>query len=172
MTPLRRLLIAAIVLVTGAGGYAIGRAWFRPIARVTQPIVFNHQKHTGDLGIECGTCHEFYTEGNHAGLPMLSTCMGCHEAAQTDSPEEQKIRDMATAGQNDVFRKLFHMPDHVFYSHRRHAGIAKLPCKTCHGGIARTTSPPETPLVRITMDFCLDCHRHGNVSSDCTRCHR
>jgi hypothetical protein len=26
-------------------------------------------------------------------------------------------------------------------------------------------------LVRITMDFCIDCHRKSGVSSDCTRCH-
>jgi hypothetical protein len=172
VTPVRRLLILAIVLLTGAGGYVIGRAWFRPTERVRQPIAFNHEKHTTELGIECGTCHEYYAEGSHAGLPLLSTCMGCHETGQTDSPEEQKIRDMVAAGQNDVFRKLFRMPDHVFYSHRRHAGIAKLPCETCHGSIARTASPPEKPFVRINMNFCLDCHRREKVRSDCTGCHR
>lgn len=160
------------MLLTGAGGYVLGRAWFRPAGRVTQPIVFSHQKHTGDLGIGCGTCHEHYSEGSHAGLPSLSVCMGCHEEPQTDSPEEQKIRGLAAAGQNDVFRKLFRMPDHVFYSHRRHAAIGRLPCETCHGAIARTTRPPEAPLVRITMDFCIDCHRHDQVQSDCTGCHR
>jgi hypothetical protein len=165
-------LIAAIVLLTGAGGYVIGRALLHPSGRVTQPIAFDHKKHTVDLGIECGTCHEYYAEGSHAGLPLLSTCMGCHETGQTDSPEEKKIRDMAAQNQDDVFRKLFRMPDHVFYSHRRHAGIAKLPCETCHGGIATTTRPPETPLVRINMDFCIDCHRQRNVSTDCTGCHR
>jgi hypothetical protein len=156
----------------GAGGYVIGRALLHPSERVTQPIAFNHKKHTTDLEIECGTCHEFYAEGSHAGLPMLSICMGCHEAEETGSPEMKKIREMAGQKQNDVFRKLFRMPDHVFYSHRRHAGIAKLPCETCHGGIALTTSPPDRPLVRITMNFCIDCHRQRKVSTDCTGCHR
>jgi hypothetical protein len=168
----RRLLIAVIALVTGAVGYTIGRAAFRPAERISQPIAFNHQKHTGDLGIDCSACHQFYTEASHSGLPMLSTCMVCHSGAQTDSPEEQKIRDLAAAGQDDVFRKLFRMPDHVFYSHRRHVAIANLPCERCHGGIARTERPPEKPLVRISMDFCLDCHRHEKASTDCTACHR
>lgn len=172
MTPSRRLLIGAIVLLATALGYAGGRALFRPVERITQPIAFSHQKHTVDLGIDCTACHDLVTTADHASLPMLSTCMSCHEAAQTDRPEEQKVRDLAAAGKDDVFLKLFRMPDHVFYSHRRHVGIAHLKCETCHGGIAATTEAPERPLVRITMAFCIDCHRRDNVSSDCTRCHR
>lgn len=172
MTPLRRLFIGAIVLLMAVGGYAIGRTLFRPFDRVSQPIAFSHLKHAGDLGIECVTCHEYVSIGEHAGLPLLSTCMGCHEAPQTDQAEEQKVRDLAASGKNDIFRKLFRMPDHAFYSHRRHVGIGNLPCETCHGAIAKTTSPPERPLVRVTMRFCLDCHHRRDVSSDCTRCHR
>jgi hypothetical protein len=172
MRPVERLFLGGIVLVSVAGGYAAGRVLFRPVARVTQPIAFDHKKHAGDLGIECRTCHEYYETGDHAGLPMLSTCMVCHESPQTDRPEEQKVRDLAGAGSEDVFRKLFRMPDHVFYSHRRHVAIGGLPCETCHGAIAATTAPPERPLRRITMDFCIDCHQLRNVATDCTRCHR
>jgi hypothetical protein len=171
VTPVRRLLILAIVLLTGAGGYALGRMAFRPVQRITQPIAFNHKKHTGDLAIECVTCHQFVNEGRHAGLPLLSDCMTCHTDKVTDSPEEEKIRTMAAAGQDDVFRKLFRLPDHVYYSHRRHAGIAQIPCATCHAGIADTTRPPEKPLVRITMEFCIECHERGPVSVNCTGCH-
>ena len=172
MTPARRLFIGGIVLLAAAGGYAAGRALFRPSQRITQPIAFNHQKHAGDLEMECGMCHEHVTEGDHAGLPMLSTCMGCHEEAQTAEAEEKKIRDLIATGRNDAFRKLFRMPDHAFYSHRRHVVSGGIQCETCHGAIARTTTPPERPLVRITMDFCIDCHRRKNVSTDCTQCHR
>jgi hypothetical protein len=98
--------------------------------------------------------------------------MQCHEEPQTDSPEEKKIPTLVAAGQEDVFRKLFHLPNHVFYTHRRHVGIAGLDCIVCHGQIAQTGSPPAAPLVRITMAFCIDCHRKSGVSTDCTRCHR
>jgi hypothetical protein len=26
--------------------------------------------------------------------------------------------------------------------------------------------------VRITMDFCIECHERLGIESDCTRCHR
>ncbi len=172
MSPARRLLIGAIVLVTGVGGFATGRALFRPAERVVQPIAFNHQKHVEELEIDCDVCHEFYRTSQHSGLPTLATCLGCHEDPQTDLPEEQKVRDLAAAGEDDVFRKLFKMPDHVFYSHRRHVELAEIPCETCHGAIAASTAPPERPLLRVSMDFCLECHDDSDVSPDCTACHR
>ena len=172
MSPARRLFIALIVLLTAAGGYAAGRAVFRPVERVAQPIAFNHQVHVEENGMECSDCHQFYLEGKHSGLPTLTVCLDCHEEAMTDNPEEQKIRDLAAAGQDDVFRKLFKLPDHAFYSHRRHVGIAGIECETCHGEVALTTEPPEKAEILITMDFCMDCHKLTGVSEDCTRCHR
>lgn len=172
MDPVRRLIIGLIVLGFGVVGFATGRTMFRPDPPKEQAIAFNHQKHAGELSIECETCHEYLTVGQHAGLPTLSTCLLCHEEPQTKSPEEQKIRDLAAKGQNDVFRKLFRLADHAYYSHRRHAIVAKIPCATCHGAIAETKTPPERPLVRIDMEFCVDCHKRESVSIDCSRCHR
>ena len=172
MSPRRRLLIGVIVLLSGAGGFAAGRALFRPADRTQQPIAFSHQKHVDDLGMDCDFCHELYSTGQHAGLPGLTVCLECHEEAQTDDPEEQRIRDLAAAGEEDVFRKLFKMPDHTFYSHRRHASVGEIPCETCHGSIASTTTPPQRPLIRISMSFCIDCHERVDVPTDCTNCHR
>jgi hypothetical protein len=172
VSPVQRLMIGAIVLLAGVGGFATGRVLLRPADRVFQPIAFNHQKHVEELELECDLCHEFYGTSRHSGLPALTTCMGCHEDAQTDSAEEQKIRDLAAAGQDDVFRKLFRMADHAYYSHRRHVMLGEIPCESCHGPIAETTSPPERPLVRISMDFCIECHARSGASLDCTACHR
>lgn len=172
MRPVRRLVIGAIVLAAGAGGYVGGRALLRPSQRVIQPISFNHAKHVGDLGIECSTCHEYYETSEHSGLPGMETCLGCHEEPQTDSSEEAKLVAAGASGQDLEFRKLFRMPAHVFYSHRRHVAIAKLECTTCHGDVAATEVPPERPLVRVTMDFCVDCHERDGISGDCTACHQ
>ena len=172
MSPVRRLLIGAIVLVMGTIGYATGRVMLRPVEVVSQPIDFDHRIHTRDLEMECNICHEFYEDAQHSGLPSLTTCLGCHDDADQDAPELRKIGQLAAAGEQDVFRKLFRIADHTFYSHRRHVSIAEIDCETCHGPIADTTSPPARPLVRIDMDFCLDCHRQSGVSDDCTRCHR
>jgi hypothetical protein len=172
VTPSQRLITGALALATLAGGYAAGRTLFRPASRIRQPILFNHKIHVGDAGIECVICHDNYPKGEHAGLPGLSTCTGCHTEASPDQPEIAKLLAMVKEGKEDVFRKLFRLSDHVFYSHRRHAGIGKLPCEGCHGAIAATQAPPERPLVRIDMAFCVNCHEQKDISVDCTRCHR
>jgi hypothetical protein len=96
----------------------------------------------------------------------------CHEEPLSENPEEAKIRELAADGNVDVFRKLFSLPDHAYYSHRRHAVVAGIPCNTCHGAIAETTTPPTSPLVRISMSFCIDCHDRSSVVAGCTSCHR
>ena len=98
VTPTQRLLIGAFVAVGSAGGFALGRVLFRPVTRVNQPIVFNHQIHAGELEIPCDLCHEYYATSEHSGLPLLTTCMDCHEEPLTESIEEQKIRDLAENG--------------------------------------------------------------------------
>jgi hypothetical protein len=160
------------MLALAAAGFAMGRVAFRPAESVEQPIQFDHRKHVQDLGVECSVCHEYYQTSQHSGLPSLRICMVCHEDPLTDSPEEQKLRTLAASNPLPEFRKLFRLPDHVYYSHRTHVAIAGLKCETCHGGIASTTAPPSRPLVRITMDTCLRCHAEKNVRTDCTPCHR
>ncbi len=168
--PAQRVVFGIALLLLAGVGFAGGRTLFRPSSNVIQPIAFDHGKHT--VTLECEACHLYPTHRAHSGLPGLSTCMQCHEEPQTDSPEEKKIATLVAAGQEDVFRKLFRLPNNVYYTHRRHVGIAELECVACHGQIARTESPPGTPLVRITMAFCIDCHQRSGVPTDCTRCHR
>lgn len=170
--PQQRLLIGAIVSLAGVGGFAAGRALLRPTEAVPQPIAFNHRRHVEDAGVECDVCHEHYSTGQHSGLPALSLCLDCHDEPVTEEPEEQKLRDLAGAEDEVAFRKLFRLPDNVFYSHRRHVTIAGLECETCHGEIAATASPPPEPLIHVTMDFCLDCHERSGASDACTGCHR
>jgi len=165
------LFIGAIVLLSAATGYALGRAMFRPAGRVVQPILFNHEAHTVSAEIGCDTCHEYYSSSAHSGLPSLEVCLGCHEESMTESAEELKIGELAEEGIRDPFKKLFRLADHTYYSHRVHVQVAGIPCETCHGEIARTTSPPQTPLVRVSMDFCVDCHEKSGATTQCTHCH-
>jgi Cytochrome c7 and related cytochrome c len=141
-------------------------------APVTQPIAFNHLKHTKDLGLECQFCHVYVTTGAHAGLPGADICGMCHQAQLGTSPEAARVTALLTSGDGLRFNKLFRLPAHVYYSHRRHVGIGKLECPQCHGGIAATERPPTRPLVRITMKRCVDCHRAQGQSLDCVACHR
>lgn len=170
LDPKRRLIIGALALTMAVTGFAAGRTALRPTERVAQPIQFNHQKHVKDVGLECSTCHEYFETREHSGLPSIALCKGCHAEALGKSSEEQKLLKLGDPP--PVFRKLFRMPDHVRYSHRRHVASGGLKCETCHGAIADTTAPPVSPLVRITMATCIGCHADRGVQTDCTQCHR
>lgn len=139
---------------------------------VRQPIAFNHRLHTEDVGVECGECHLYFEESAHSGLPDGETCAACHEEPMTESAEEAKMLTLLGEGEEVAFHKLFRLADHVYYSHARHVAVAGLECAQCHGAIAQTTSPPPRPLVRVDMNFCVDCHEEMGVTTDCVACHR
>lgn len=166
--PRLRLLIAA-----GASAWLLLAVGVAVAARgVAQPIAFNHRLHAERLHLDCELCHPHVRTGAHPGLPTLETCAMCHQAQQGDSRESWRVTAFVEGDSALVFAKLFTLPAHVFYTHRRHVGIADLECKNCHGEIARTTTPPGRPLVRITMGFCLECHRRTGQTTDCVACHR
>lgn len=142
------------------------------IPSVTQPIAFNHRKHTVDLSLGCEFCHPYVTAGAHAGLPGNDNCAVCHIAQQGESSESARLTEMLSAGTPIRFNKLFRLPSYVYYTHFRHAGIAELACTNCHGDIADTERPPRRPLVRVDMKFCISCHRSSGQSTDCLACHR
>jgi hypothetical protein len=172
LSPQRRLLIGIFTLIMAATGFAAGRTMLVPSRRVTQPIQFNHQKHVKEAGVECPSCHQYFETSEHSGLPALETCEGCHAEALTKSTEEARLLTLLAGRDRPPFRKLFRLPDHVYYSHRRHVVLGELTCETCHGAIADSTVPPAVPLKRLTMDGCIDCHAERGVSTDCTQCHR
>lgn len=158
------------VVVLGTVLLAVGLARRSPA--VSQPIAFNHRKHTQDLQLDCEFCHQYLTSGAHAGLPGKDVCATCHTAPLGDSQEAARLSDLLSRGDSLQFRKLFQLAAHVTFTHRRHVGIAKLDCQVCHGGIALTQRPPARPLVTVRMAFCLDCHRSRQQSLDCVACHR
>src|SRR5512147_1653037 len=65
--------------------------------QIRQPITFNHSKHIKN-GLTCTDCHPGVETQARATLPDISTCLTCHQSALTTSPEEQKIRTLASAG--------------------------------------------------------------------------
>ncbi len=162
-------IIFLILAVISGTGYAY---WRSLPDRIVQPIAFNHRTHITNAQLGCSDCHIYYSRGARSGLPDGEACMTCHTDAVTKSPEEAKLRETYQQGRPIVFRKLFHLPEHVYYSHRRHVVLGKLECVHCHGKIADTDSPPSRPLVNISMDFCTGCHEREKVTNDCKSCHR
>ena len=136
-----------------------------------QPIAFNHNKHNAS-GLECINCHTGALTEEHATVPPLATCMTCHENALGKSPEEAKIRAFAAAGREIPWQPVTHVPSHVYFSHRRHATLAKLECVVCHGAMEKLTAPPARPARRLEMDTCIDCHKKKQARMNCNDCHR
>ena len=172
--PLRvGVVFAVFFLAASAGMTALtlggGPAFLTPAVR--QPLAFNHLKHVKDLDLACNTCHVTVETEAFSGLPSAEICAGCHAEAQGTTAEEKRLVKMIQDGTPLAWVSLFRQPPHVFYSHRRHVVVAKIPCTECHGGIAETTSPPLR-VRKLQMKDCLACHERKRVSTDCTACHR
>lgn len=136
-----------------------------------QPIEFSHKKHS-DTGLPCDTCHQYFEDHASAGLPGVDVCMMCHTAALTQSQEEEKIREFAELGKEIEWVRLYRLPDHVYFSHRRHVVLGKLECSTCHGGIGESIKPPPKPEFEVAMPTCIACHQKMGADTDCYACHR
>jgi hypothetical protein len=139
-------------------------------SKTGQPISFNHKKHV-EQGLECDTCHRYFKTQTFAGMPDIAICLECHKEPMTKSPEEEKIRLFAQKKEEISWRRIYEEPDHVFYSHRRHVVLGKLQCQTCHGDIAQSERPPSKPWVKMTMNWCMNCHTKNKVVNDCLACH-
>jgi len=137
-----------------------------------QPYPFNHAIHTAKAG--CVTCHVGVRSGDRAGLPDLTFCAGCHATVpwKDATTEQQASWQAARAGEAQPFERLYRLPSHVYFSHRRHVVLAAIECERCHGAMGERTTPPAFPLVALRMRDCVDCHASEGVTTDCTACHR
>jgi hypothetical protein len=138
-----------------------------------QPITYNHQVHVEENDMECTDCHLYVETRARATIPNIEVCGECHsDEPMTESAEEQKVVDYVSRGEKIPWLKIYRVPSHVYFSHRRHTALGEIACATCHGDMERMTTPPPKPAVPISMDRCMGCHEQNQVSNDCTRCHR
>jgi hypothetical protein len=170
---LREIAVAGRFLFAGfLVLFALGALAFSLSHRAAaQPIAFNHAKHV-QSGLACTDCHAGVEKQARATLPTLSTCLMCHDSAVTKNPEEEKIRTLAAAKKELVWTQLTHVPDHVYFSHRRHVVQAGLPCAECHGPVQSSTVPPTAVFRPMTMKNCIQCHEQKKAGTDCDDCHR
>ncbi len=167
--------------LAGAGSAARGRRVGAALAvalagacsaDARQPIAYDHALHVKKLEIACDHCHETSRSGEVAGLPPLSTCAECHEEASGTSPEEKKVVEAVRRGEEIPWERLYELPAHVYFTHRRHVDVAEIACERCHGDMGAQARPPGRPLVAVSMDRCLACHLERHASRDCAACHR
>ncbi len=159
------LKIVAISIAGLAVGVYLGWEW----VGVRQPLSFNHRAHTP---MACVVCHQGVEARAAAGLPGPQLCVRCHATAPVVRPDEVR-RWAAFDGQGGMaWGRLYRVPEHVYFSHRRHVAIARLDCAVCHGDMADRITPPSRPLATVSMDRCLGCHERQQTSADCAACHR
>ncbi len=158
-------VVAGLVVLIAAGAAV---ASHRPAVR--QPIQFNHAKHVA-AGVDCDGCHASVSEQAFAGMPTLDTCLQCHDEAPKTA-EEKKLKAFADAHTEPAWQRVYRMPAHVFFSHRRHVTVGKVKCASCHGAMEKAVEPPEGPAVKQSMAWCMSCHEERHASLDCIACHR
>lgn len=166
-----RIVTAPIGLVLALATAAVALAYVRR-STIEQPIAFNHRLHLEDLAMDCTDCHLYAESGVRATIPNLEVCSDCHEEAVTESPEEARLVEHIASGERIPWQKVYRVPPHVYFSHRRHTAIAGIDCESCHGVMREQVQPVTRPAVRITMDRCMDCHYETGASNDCLLCHR
>ena len=139
---------------------------------IDQPIAFNHRVHVTDLGADCTDCHLYARTGVRATIPNLEACAFCHEVPLGESDQEALLIEHVESQRPIPWRKVYWVPNHVYFSHRRHTTLAELECGVCHGAMEEREAPVTRRLVEISMDGCMNCHEEMGVSNDCVACHR
>ena len=146
---------------------ALGAASGQPKAP-EQPVAYSHQLHAGTLKLKCAMCHTNPNPGEMMKFPTVATCMNCHTAIKTDSPEIQKLAAAAKENREIKWVRVYQIPSFVEFSHRAHMETGNQ-CSECHGNVAA-----RSQLFKegdISMGGCMNCHRLKKASIDCTYCH-
>lgn len=157
-----------------------------------QPIAFNHQLHAGKRQIACVYCHRGTQDGYSAGVPSVQDCANCHQNFPDYVPykkpaEGQPDVDARWRSEVEVLKKYingkqaipwfkyYDMPEHVKFAHKAHlnaklANGQKIECAQCHGNVENQATIQLE--YKMTMGWCVTCHRQNNAPTDCTTCHR
>ena len=136
-----------------------------------QPIYYSHKVHAGDNEIPCQYCHSGARKSDHAVIPAVSRCMGCHkmitkavsEDVKRYQPEIDKLLDYHEKGEAIPWVKAHDLPDHVRFSHKPHVANG-LECQTCHGPVEEFSTGKKLgwddnlDQAPLTMGWCVQCH--------------
>ncbi|MDH5677615.1 MAG: cytochrome c family protein [Nitrospinota bacterium] len=171
-SPIAKMVIAFITTAGMGGGVFAAIVYFGPIWLTTwapaQPIKFSHKLHAGTNKISCEYCHSYARRSEMASIPSADRCVYCHDYIKADAPEIVKVMDHYNGDKPIEWVKVFDLPDHVWFNHKRH--IAKdVPCQKCHGPVETMDVVSRTN--EFSMGFCLACHQENEAPTDCWTCH-
>jgi hypothetical protein len=142
---------------------------FKPPPPPAQPIAYSHQTHLA-LDLQCTACHATAEKAEHATLPPTATCMQCHATVKTESPEIQKLAGYDARKEDVPWRRVYRLPDYVYFSHQIHAPADKsFTCDTCHGAVKDMAIMQK--VKDTSMAACTECHTQRNAPKRCDSCH-
>jgi hypothetical protein len=157
----RLTIFGALAFVLGllTLNYLLLRSPYQTDVGVVRPqaVPFSHEHHVGGLGIDCRYCHSSVETSAFAGLPPTHTCMSCHSQIWAASPMLEPVRASLAENRPLMWSRVHDLPDFVYFHHAIHVqkGVG---CVSCHGRV------DQMPLLwkeePLTMEWCLDCHRH------------
>ncbi len=140
-------------------GYLVARSPYEMRQGVPreQPLQFSHKHHVGDLGLDCRYCHGAVEDSWFADIPPTTTCLHCHSQLWAASPALAPVHESYRTNRSIQWTQVYALPDYVYFNHSVHVhkGIG---CSSCHGRVDEMPLTWQSP--RLTMAWCLDCHRN------------
>jgi hypothetical protein len=146
----------------------LGAALLSVNASQKDRILFSHQKHVEELGLECSTCHagaDSSLRGTDNLLPSMETCFQCHDGESApntctlchSNPDEAGVAP----------RILTYSPK---FPHAVHLKSGE-DCLVCHVGVEKDSLGVARYLPKMTQ--CQRCHEQKRASDplNCQVCH-
>jgi hypothetical protein len=121
----------------------------------TQPILFSHAIHAGELHLDCRYCHTSVETSAFAGMPPTQTCMNCHNQILKDSPLLEPLHKSWETGEPIQWVRVNNLPDFAYFDHAAHVtnGVG---CVSCHGRVDQMEQLSQ--VHSLTMGWCITCH--------------
>ena len=170
-------VVGSLAMVQAQGGDQATSAAPQTATNPTdQPINFPHSVHAGTYQMDCQYCHFSADRSRSAGIPPVSSCMGCHTMipGEAAAAEINKLREYWQNGETIPWIRIHKVADHVHFPHNRHVVNAGLECQECHGPVETLENAWEVPYEewgKGKMGWCISCHVESDAPRDCTLCH-
>ncbi len=131
-------------------------------------IIFSHQKHVEDMGVDCVTCHtkaDSSLKGTDNLFPTMETCFQCHDGESAPNACTLCHTNPDEAGV--VPRIATYSPKFPHAVHLK-SGVA---CLICHAGIEKDSTAVARHLPKMAQ--CQSCHAQKQASDplNCRVCH-
>lgn len=139
------------------------RAHHRAQRGPEQPIPFSHKWHAGELGMACEYCHTDGRRTQVVTIPPVGLCMGCHQWVGRNLPPIGTLRTAWEQNETIPWERVYKLPEFVQFAHQPHLRN-QIACQECHGPVEEMDRIYEH--TRMTMGWCLSCHRGDPQPTD------